>query len=243
MDKEEFIQDYIANRLSDEENKRAENLLETDAEFQELYATHQEMNAAFALSNQKALKKHFQDLEAGNEVESATTETSRNTTGIFRKLAIAAILIVGAFFAINQFTAKDDLFSTYFEVCANTYLPVTRGTSDQNQEFEAFKAYENGDFEQATILFSDLIANKKDTTIQFYYAMSLLNQEEYSSALAQLQNLITTDFDYKTEALWYAALIELRNENSATAKKYLQQIQTQQPNYKKEAIATILKDL
>jgi tetratricopeptide (TPR) repeat protein len=241
MNKEELIQDYIANRLSAEEKARVATLLATDVELQELLALHQDMAEAFAISNKKALKKHFQDLEAKSTSETTVTE-AKNNSGILRRFAIAAILIVGVFFAINQFT-RNDVFDSYFEVCPNTYLPVTRGITNENLEFEAFKAYESGDFEKASTIFSEVLTKTKNSNLQFYHAMSLLNQQQYDSALAKLKVLTQESFEYQAEALWYAALVAIKNENSATAKNYLQQLQKVNPNYKTEAVTEILKEL
>ncbi|MFK7749981.1 MAG: tol-pal system YbgF family protein [Kordia sp.] len=237
MDTEEFIQNYIANRLSDAEKARAEELLKTDVEFQELYETHLELTSAFKISNDKALKKRFQQLDA--------TETSIDTVkkfnyGMLRNITIAAIFIVGAFFAIDQFTGNSDVFDTYFETYPNTFLPVTRGTTDKDAQFEAFKAYESGNYAKAQSDFVALLKKTNNPNIRFYYAMSLLNQKEYDLALKELNNLTVQNFDYQIESLWYAALIQIKNKDFKNAKGNLQTIQKLNSTYKSEAIRTIL---
>ncbi|MEM6722223.1 MAG: hypothetical protein AAF611_23045 [Bacteroidota bacterium] len=244
MNKEEFIQDYIANRLSEEETARAETLLKSDAELQALYETHQELAAAFKISNDKALKQRLQALDStSDEPELTSNVKKKNNFKIFSRLAIAAIFIVGAFIVFNQFTASEDLFDSYFEVCPNTYLPVTRGTTNQDVTFEAFKAYESTNYLQAEIAFKGLLANEDNLSIRFYYAMSLLNQEKFDLALNELNTLTTKTFDYQAESLWYAALIALEKGNSEAVKNQLGKLQELNPNYKSAEVQKILEKL
>ena len=245
MDREEFIQAYIANQLSDEEKERAEELLKTDPEFREVLQAHQELATAFRLSNEKALKKELQILD---DTLSAVNESSKeakekDTFKIFRRVAIAAVFVIGVFFAVNQFSSDGDLFETYFEVCPNTYMPVTRGTTPNGMTFEAFIAYESANFAQAETIFKTILDDENDSSIRFYYAMSLLNQEKSELALSELNSLTTITFDYQVESLWYAALIHLKKDNIQTAKAELQQLKTLNPNYKPEVIQNILQEL
>ncbi|MCH2194455.1 hypothetical protein [Kordia sp.] len=245
MNKEEFIQDYIADRLSDEDKVRAEELLKTDVELQELYESHLELTAAFQISNDKALKKHLQELDA-NTIEATDNGTKKSNFGMLKRIAIAAIFIIGAFFAINQFSANGDIFDSYFEVCPNTYLPITRGTSSPDATFEAFKSYESGNYLKAEKAFKDLLSSDDNPNIRFYYAMSLLNQEKSGLALKEL-NILTrntnANFDYQLESFWYVALIQFQQDKLEDAVKNLQVIQRVHPNFKAEEIKSILEKL
>ncbi|PTX63483.1 hypothetical protein C8N46_10183 [Kordia periserrulae] len=243
MNKEELIQQYIANRLSDVEKANVEALLTTDAEMQELYETHQEMATAFQLSNDRTLKKDLQALDATISSTDKLNKQGKRNFNVLYRVAIAAIFIVGAFFMLNQYLGKDTMFETYFEVCPNTYLPVTRGNSKQEATFEAFKAYESNDFAQAETAFKTILAGEENRNIRFYYAMSMLNQEKTDLALNELNTLTSQTFDYQAEALWYAALIHLKNNNTTAAKHLLEKLQKVNPAYKSEAIQSILSQL
>lgn len=236
MDKEEFIQNYIANRLSDEDKTRFEELLKTDLEFQELYETHKEMVAAFQLSKSKEIKARLQELDQ----EEIPVKTKSFFQSKFRKIAIVAVLVLGMFFMVNLLNSNGDLYETYFEICPNTYLPVTRGNTQNDIQFEAFKAYESNDFKTAETIFETILKTEKNTTIQFYYAMSLLNQDKFNLALAQLNSIQNKEFDYQVEALWYTALIQLKNKDIESAKQHLKTIQQLNKDFKTEEIQSIL---
>lgn len=236
MQKEEFIQDYIANRLSDEDKTRFEELLKTDLEFRELYETHKEMAAAFQLSKSKEIKARLQALDH----EETPVKTKSFFQSKFRSIAVAAVLVLGMFFMVNLLNSNGDLYETYFEICPNTYLPVTRGSTQNDIQFEAFKAYESGDFKTAETTFKKILETEKNTTIEFYYAMSLLNQDKFDLALAQLNAVQDIRFDYQVEVLWYAALIQLKNKDVKRAKQHLKTIQQLNKDFKTEEIQSIL---
>ncbi|WP_046757319.1 tetratricopeptide repeat protein [Kordia jejudonensis] len=239
MQKEEFIQDYIANRLSDTEKARFETLLETDAEFREAYETYQEVAMAFQLSKSNEIKQRLQAIDALE-----TTAKTRNFFQLhFRKMAIAAVFIVGMFLTINALRSDGNMYDSYFEICPNTYLPVTRGENEQHVQFEAFKAYESADYATAEKIFNTILKTDKNPTTRFYYAMSLLNQEKFDLALAQLETLRSITFDYQVETLWYAALIELKNENFERAKSNFEAIDNLDKNFKATEIQEILAKL
>lgn len=239
MDKEEFIQNYIANRLSEDEKTQFEALLKTDKELQELYETHVTMAAAFKLSKTNEIKQRLQQLDSATETPKTKGFIQKNLS----KIAIAAVFVLGIFFAVNQFTAKEDFFNSYFEVCPNTYLPVTRGTTTQNELIEGFRAYESKNYEKAAAIFNDILKESDDTTTRFYYAMSLLNQKKFDLALAELNAIQAIAFDYKVESLWYAALIELKNGNEDKAAKHLKAIQNLNSDFKSDEIQAILNTL
>ena len=124
-------------------------------------------------------------------------------------------------------------------------MPITRGVNlpIRNPEFEAFKAYEANDFEAAAVDFKELLKTNSNPNIQFYYAMSLLNQDKFNLALDQLNNLRKEKFDYQVESLWYTALIQTKKNDIESAKKHLVSIQQLNPNFKSTEIAAILKTL
>ncbi|WP_430409784.1 anti-sigma factor family protein [Kordia sp.] len=239
MDKEDLIQNYIANRLSEQEKTEVETLLETDLELQALYETHTEMAAAFQLSKSKAIKKRLQALDAQDTSSETQSFLQRN----YNKIAIVAVLVIGVFFMINVLKSNGDLYETYFETCPNTYLPVTRGNNQKDAQFEAFKAYESNDFKTAETNFHKLLETTSSPAIKFYYAMSLLNQDKFDMALAELQLLNTKTFGYQVESLWYTALIQIKNKDIESARQHLTTIQQLNKDFKSEEIQSILDTL
>ena len=141
MNTDERIQNYINNRLSDEDRKLVEDLLDSDLDFKVEFDTHTDVSEAFKISEAKALKKELKALDHAD----SPNKTNTNSTRKYMYLAVACVFLLGFFFTVYNTTSGAKLFNSNFEIYPNTYQPVTRGhTSTSNNA--AFIAYENGDF-------------------------------------------------------------------------------------------------
>lgn len=236
MDKEQLIQDYIADRLSEEDKTAVEGLLKTDADFKSDFNTYNDISAAFKDSEAKGLKEYFQELE----------EKTPRQSGLFYKykylyLAIASAVVIAFFY--NPFNAQSsvDLFDSNFEIYPNTYQPVVRSSNTDNNI--AFIAYENGDFVTAENEFQLLLNVSDNPNIRFYFASSLLNQYKYDLALKEFDRLNTQSHDYSTESLWYTALIHIKKENYTKALRSLEQLNTMNSTFKSEERELLLQKL
>ncbi len=238
MDKEQLIQGYIANSLSDTDKEVVEKLLETDADFKLALTSHNDMAMAYKLSEAQNLKTRFQKLEQEN------TKNHNNKFGISKLWysAIAAVLIIGFFYITNSNTTGEDLFNSNFTTYPNTYQPVTRNTSE-NENSKAFVAYENKDFKNAELAFKEILKTSRDPNIRFYYAMTLMNTSQLDIALEQLQQLSKDTYDYKSETLWYTALIYIQKEDYKNAKASLKSLDLLNTTFKSEERQLILQKL
>ncbi|WP_040279265.1 tetratricopeptide repeat protein [Psychroserpens damuponensis] len=236
MDTEQLIQDYIAHRLSDDDQAKVVRLLETDAEFKAEFQSYKDMSVAFKISEAQSLKKHFQQLD--------TQENPHKKSNFNRYLylAIASIIVFGLFYNLLSTPSGDQLFNSYFDHAQNTYQPITR-TSGNNIKNVAFVAYENGNFKTAENEFKTLLQTSKNPSIRFYYASSLLNQAKYELALEQFKILNQIDFDYTNESLWYTALIYVKHEDYENAKAQLNTLNTRASTFKAKDRKALLKYL
>jgi tetratricopeptide (TPR) repeat protein len=151
-------------------------------------------------------------------------------------------LLVGFFLTNNTTPSGEDLYNSNYSVYPNTYLPITRGYSE-NTSLKAFVAYENGDFENAELAFEKLLQMEANPNIQFYYALSLLNQDKFNLALTQFNQLDVDSSDYKPEILWYSSLIYLRLADVENAKNQLEKLKSLDTKFKSEETKQLLKEL
>jgi hypothetical protein len=79
--------------------------------------------------------------------------------------------------------------------------------------------------------------------IQFYYALSLLNQDKFNLALTQFNQLDVDSSDYKPEILWYSSLIYLRLADVENAKNQLEKLKSLDTKFKSEETKQLLKEL
>lgn len=237
MDSEQLIQDYIANRLSEKERTKVEAMLKTDAEFKSEFDIHYDTTMAFKVSEANTLKQHFKNLESNS-----TTKTSLIQKYKYIYLAIASMIIIGFFYTNFNKESGEELFNSNFEIYPNTYQPVTR-SSESNTSNTAFVAYENSDFSTSENVFASLLKISENPNFRFYYATSLINQSKFNLALKEFKKLNKIDFDYRSESLWYSALISIRNEDYLKAKDYLIELKELDTKFKIEEIKLLLENL
>lgn len=236
MDKEQLIQGYIANTLSQADKEIVEKLLKTDADFKVAFELHNDVAMAYKVSESQILKERFQKIEL---------QRSKNNLFGISKIgysAIASILIIGFFYIFNSDPSGKDLYTSNFTIYPNTYQPVTRDITE-TENSNAFMAYENKDFQNAEVAFEEILKTSENPNIRFYYAMTLLNTAKFDQALAQLNQLQEVDFDYKEEVLWYTALIYLQKEDIKNAKTSLETLDRLNSRFKSDERTHILEEL
>ncbi|WP_282043840.1 tetratricopeptide repeat protein [Winogradskyella flava] len=237
MDKEQLIQDYIANRLSEKEIAKVENMLKTDVEFNAEFEAHYDITMAFKVSEANAIKQHFKNLEDKSTKKISLTEKYK-----YVYLAIASLIIIGFFYNNFYTQSGEELFNSNFEIYPNTYQPVTRST-EANNNHAPFVAYENNDFITAERDFETLLKTSENPNIRFYYALSLLNQSKFDLALKQFEILDGKEYDYIEESLWFSALIQVKKENDIKAKEKLNQLKILKSAFKSEERKLLLQKL
>lgn len=237
MDKEQRIQDYIADRLSKEDRATVEALLKTDVDFQTDFNTYDDISRAFKVSEAKALKDSFKKLE-----EKSPERTRRVNKYKYLYLAIASAVVIGFFYSIFSTQSSDKLYDSNFEIYPNTYQPVIRSV-DTDTNNGGFVAYENGDFLTAENEFQLLLDVSENPNIRFYLAVSLLNQSKFDLALKAFETLNNQTHDYNAESLWYTTLIHIKKENYSKALRSLEQLNIVNSAFKSEERKLLLQKL
>ena len=238
MNRENLIQQYFAKTLSEEDRVTVESLLKSDPQFKSEFQEYEDLARAFEISEGKSLKNRFQ------EVEKNLSQTTRFAFLKSKVLyaAIACAVVIGFYYKFYRVETGNSLFSSNFTFLPNTYQPIVRGVSS-NDTTEAFSAYESGDYETAEKEFEQIILMNEDPNIQFYYGLTLLNQSKFELALDQFSELENVNHHYKSEALWFTALIYLRKEDFKKTKQYLEKLKVLKSKFKSEEIKLLLQEL
>ena len=236
MQNEQLIQDYFSNALSSEKRKQLDILLENDKDFKREFEEHKSLHRAFEINENERLKRKLKDIESKNTSQPPLNSSKRS----FLPIAAMVLIIVGLSVYLNFFNTN--LYDEYFEIYPNVYQPVVRSVSQSTTD-KAFVYYENKKYEEAQQSFELLLENKPNPNIQFYYALSLLNDEKFEKASSEFQNLLNIDFEFQPEVYWYYALAEIKLENLDQAKTILQTAENLNFSFKSKERQKILKDL
>jgi len=236
MNPEELITKYFNKTLSKAEENTFTSLLNTDAHFKALFEEHKNMQVAFKINEKAKLKEFLNTLETPKK---PFIKTFLNQKTIV--LAAACCLVLGVFYFFNSNNTPLNIYDNYFEVYPNVLEPVVRGKTSTNSE--AFKAYENKSYLKAEKLFETTLKLKPNSNIEFYYAMSLLNQDKLHEAQNVLNDIKLKTHDFEAEVFWYSALIAIKQNDFISAKKELHALNQLKSDFKKLESNRLLKRL
>ncbi len=159
---------------------------------------------------------------------------SKSTSKIFsllgyRKWLVAAgiVLLVGAFIFQN----KRPIYSDY--ASHNRMEIKVRGNSNETLE-KIQNAFNAKDYALANVHLSRLAEYYKDNTeLQLYYAITLIETDQYEMAKMLLKQISKTNNLYKDDAYWYLALLALKQKDYDTCSSNLEKISKKSSIYGK----------
>jgi hypothetical protein len=240
MQEELYIafENYLLNEMTDEEKTDFENQLQNDKNFSEQFHLYEE-NTRFLevkFSKQTAdFKENLKTISA-NHFGYPKTKKVKVFSLQSKWFAVAAMLVVFiGFLYFNQ--SGNPTFSEY-----KTYNEahfVERSDNNQNL-IDAQTFFNAKEYEQATKSFAK-IENLNNPELQLYYAISLIEIDNYAKAKLLLIDINQGNSVYKEDALWYLALSSLKQKNYKECKKRLEQISEDSEKY--NLVQKLLNDL
>lgn len=234
----ELIERYFDNSLTAEETEVLKERLRKDDRLQKLF------NDERLLINTIRYQAARKDLEFLKGVERSLGKDSRR--GIKRDLyyyaaaACVALLALALWRPWAQETPAE-LFNAYYEPYPNIFEPVLRG-EESTPRSQAFQAYEQQQYEQASILFSGLLREQRDAGMLLLLGNANLMTGKTEVATSNFKDLIAGYEELDTEAKWYLSLCYLKTGEAAAARDLLKEIAGKNTPESAKA-AALLKDL
>lgn len=222
MTKDELITAYFEGSLSDANQQKFEQLLQTDAAFLEEFNFQKELQSALEKKNRKNTKAFL------NTLEPASVENKpkvRSLTFIPWLAAASVVIAIGLsswfLFFNNTDINTQELYAAYYEPYDNVVHPIERGNKLEDLKSRAFLAYEKEDYELAITLFEKLNQQSTDGYINFYNAIVLMQLERHKEAIPLFKNYISSKGELSDRAHWYLALSYLKTNTIGNAKNEL----------------------
>lgn len=235
MDKEQLLERYFENQLSEEEQRIFKNYLDTDASFAAEFTFQKKVQQAIALNEREALKKKLQSFE-----------TAKSNTNWISKWSVAAsitLALVAGYWFMNQSPDNIELYNQYYQTYPNVIAPTVRGESKTDLKSKAFFAYDTRNYQKAYVLFSQLYATDKEDYALFYSSVSLIELDKHSEALLLLEKFNTaTNNPFSPFVAWYKALTYLKLDDKEKAIELLQPLSEIQ-NPQQEQAQKLLEEL
>lgn len=164
----------------------------------------------------------------------------RKRLWIWTVSSVAAIACITAFiiYLLPSFqnATSDELFGTHYQRYSVNL--DTRAIGSKNEMGQAFNYYETGQAQKALeILESNFDDDKSSPEYIFYKALFLLDAGEYMTAYAGFQSLIEFGGTYQSNARWYLALLDLKNNNYPSCRENLEKLRKAPGStYRKKAV-------
>lgn len=218
MHKSDLIEKYIQKRTTAEELEKIKRLMEEDLDFKEEVTFQLELREAIKKEESQKLKQYLQSLE----------QKKKRTLFVSEIWKIAAVFIIGLgllwFFKMSPDYEK--LYAENFEPYPNIVAPAVRdaGSTQSNIE-KAFWYYDNRDYSKAAAAFKVLYSEDKIGYANFYYAISLMADDQVEKAVEALESPDwNISENYHNQVDWYLALGHLRIRNKEKAVAYFEKV-------------------
>ncbi|MDI9309577.1 MAG: hypothetical protein QM535_05130 [Limnohabitans sp.] len=215
------FESYLQNELSNEDKISLENQLKNDGDLSEKFKIYRE-NSDFL--NQKFSEESINFKQNLQKISNEHFSQANQTTKVIRfqpwKYAIAAsiTLFFGIWFLMQNDMPEYSDFSQH-EVASF----VERGTNDANLK-AAQDAFNLKNYKEAVIELEAILKKENNVEIKYFYAISLLEQNQFVNAEEYFNELKNGNSVYKEKAVWYLALSQLKQKNKEECIKYLKQI-------------------
>jgi len=231
MKREILIEKFIQNRLSIDEKSTFNELLEKDDSFKKEVQLHVNLKKAIIKEDDSGFRNLI------SEIESKVKRPKQINSYTKWLVAASIIFLLGLsyFLTLEKKASTQELFASYFEPYRNVIQPMQRNGDQQNEKEIAFMAYDQGEYEKAILLFSNLHASTKEPYYLFYKANALLKLERANDAVPLLLEHLKTNDTLTEKSHWYLAMAYLKLDDKVNAKLSLEKVITEGKYKTKEA--------
>lgn len=231
-----LVEKYFDAELSESEMNHVSMRIESDENFKTLFEHEKALIGAI---RHQGLQENLQYLKTLEANLPDNKQLNRNTPIKKWYYAVAAatvgIVIVGKILLSSFNESPYKLFEAYFTPYPNMFEPTVRGTSTATQRTEAFQAYEQKDYQKATVLFRELLKTNKEPGILLLLGNSNLILGNIDEAKENFTTL-NQDFDeLDIQSKWYLSLCYLKSGDTERAKNMLRELGETEISYATKA--------
>ena len=239
MNEERYILfgQYLENELSDEEKTNFEKQLSEDQEFASAFEIFKELNLHLEnkFGNEKNLKAFKKNLKS---ISKEHFKAKKSKVVAFKPWQYAIAASVAVLVGLFVFQNINPSFDDYNNPEMATF--IERGDVNENLKL-AQDAYNAKEYRTAIPLFELILKENKSPEIQYFYAVSLLEDNQFQKSETNLIELKSGTYIYKNKAAWYLALSKLKQKDYKSCKKILLTIPDDYEDY--DQVQELLNEL
>lgn len=240
MNEELYIgfESYLNNEMSTEEQLNFEQKLQDDLQFKESFDLYQQttqfLDAKFSAET-TSFKQNLQSISSAyfNDNQNKKSKVIAFKAWQYAVAASVVVLLGTWFFMQNNAPEYGDYSqheAAYF---------TERGADDVNLK-NAQDFFNAKDYKSAVLAF-EKINDLKNPELQYFYAIALIETNDFAKAEVFLNTIKSGTSVYKDKAVWYLALSNLKQNKIPECKSLLKQIPSDAEDFDKAQ--QLLKDL
>jgi tetratricopeptide (TPR) repeat protein len=227
------FENYLQNMLSPEDKTAFENQLQSDVDFNEKFEiykastdfmahTFSAKTADFKANLKSISKTHFK------KNKPKVIKENRSKVIVFKPWQYAVAASVAVLFGVFFFNHGNPEYGD-FNQHENAFF-TERGdvNADLTQAEEAFNAKK---YNEAIPFFEAVLKVNNSPEVQYYYGVSLLEDNKIAASEAVFTALKSGNSVYKTKSVWSLALVKLKQEDYKSCKAILQTIPADYEDY------------
>jgi TolA-binding protein len=240
MNEEKYIQfdQYLQNEMTVEERTLFESQLSEDETLASELNTFKEMH--FQLDNKFGIEEEReafkQDLSRIADDHFNKNKTKVISLQPWYYAAAASVALLFGLFFFNQNSNPD--FED-FNQPEQAYF-IERGNAELELK-QAETAFNSKNYKSAIPLFESILKQNKTPEIQYFYGISLLEENQFAKAEAVFNELKSGTSVYKNKATWNLALSKLKQKDYKASKAILLTIPSDYEHY--DQVEKLLKEL
>ena len=236
----DLIHRYLDRSLSDHEKEMFEERLKKEPPLKTMYQEHQQLIKGIRyahlegkLEQLRILESTLPDLEA-KEISLNTLSWQRYWKPLAVAASIALVVVTAALWNRGEDPAQ--LYASYFEPYPNIFEPIVRdGNEAISKRTSAFQAYEAGDYQKASLLFKELLAEKKEPGMLLLQGNANLILGNTTEARNNFITLINEFEEYDVQGKWYLGLSYLKEGDMKSAQLILRELSDTEYSYSGKA--------
>ena len=220
MNEEHFLtfDQYLQGEMTDEDQLIFEEQLKSDPEMASAFETFKDLNLhlehKFGQTNE--LESFKDNLKGISKKHFKKSKTKVITFKPWQYAAAASVAVLFGILFLNQ--KSNPTFEDYNQ--PETAFFTERGEANDNLKL-AQDAFNAKNYKTAIPLFETILKTDQSAEIQYFYGISLLEENKLQEAETIFTALGTGNSIYKNKAIWSLALSKLKQKDYKTCKKLL----------------------
>ncbi len=233
MNEELYIgfENYLNNEMLPEERLEFEQKLQNDVEFRESFHLYKEATQFLGTKFSKENTDFKENLKSIADEYFNENQDQKRKVIAFKpwQYAIAAslILFMGTWFFMQNSTPEYGDYNQH----ESAYF-TERGAGDDVNLKMAQDFFNAKEYKSAVLAF-EKVENIKNPELQYFYAIALIEINDFSKAGVFLNHIKNGNSVYKDKAIWYLALSNLKQNKISECMSLLKQIPQESEDFEK----------